>query len=382
MSQAPCSAALVTVAKFWTEDYPSLSARDKRMLIRRYALFLSEIIQAEPDLALPLPSDCCLTENQNGVTFACTVGLGRIRANQQPLSTLLAWFWLTSSRSERFRFLLVFGGPDKSLRSWDLAEIEKRALITLQEIWKRKVSEVHRGGAGFRVERQSGFRIWRRDDTTTASVLVDMMPDPDQAFEGARICKPGSRNHTGQVELAGGCYLLKRYNCRGWIYRFQNSMRPSRAVKNWDLMHHFLVRGIPVPDPYLCLEERCCRLLGRSYILMKFFSGETLRQLWPKLDERGCIDLVASLANLLGRMHRFGLLHGDLKWDNIMVQRDSRSMYIQLIDFDGARQVSYPTRKKADHDLRRFLYDLRGNDPTGLWESRFMRGWSTWLAHL
>lgn len=382
MSQAPCATASVTLAKFWAEDYPSLSAADKRKVIRDYALFLSEMKQAEPDLALPLPPDCCLTANQNGVTFACAARLGRIRAKQQPLATLLAWFWLTSSRSERFRFLLIFGGPDRSLRSWNLAKIEKEALVRLQEIWQREVDEVHRGGAGFRVERQSGFSVWRRDDSPTASILADLMPDPDQAFEGARICKHGSRNHTGLVTLAGGSCLLKRYNCRGWIYRIQNSLRPSRAVKNWDLMHHFLVRGIPVPDPCLCIEERCCRLLGRSYILMEYFSGESLRQLWPKLDERGCIDLVASLANLLGRMHRFGLLHGDLKWDNILVQRDSRSLRIQLIDFDGARSVKRPSQRHASKDLDRFLRDLRSNDPTGYWEARFMHGWSAWLANL
>ena len=382
MRQSPLQVPAVSVATFWAENYSALSARDKRELIGRYAQFLGELEQAAPDCALPLPPDCQLTTGRGLAAFSCARETIRKQTDLQLLAPLLAWFWVTSTRTERFRFLTIFSGPARSVRSWNLAEIEAAAFALLQKNWRLEVRAVHAGGDGYRFERKSGFTAWRQDSATAAAALVSLLPDPDQAYAGALICKPGSRNHTARVELTGQPYLLKRYNCRGWVYRLQNALRRSRAVKNWDLIHHFQLRGLPVPEPHLCLEERHFRLLERSYILMAFCSGETLRRQWPELPDEDRNTLIAALATLLGRMHRFALLHGDLKWDNIMVSRDQGRLRVKLVDFDGSRLLRHPCRRRAERDLRRFLRDLRGNDPTGFWERRFLRTWSSWLAHL
>ena len=382
MRQNLLPVSTVNVATFWVETYQGLPARDKRELIGQYAQFLSELARAEPSRVLPLPPDCRLTVNQGLATFSCNGKMARKRSDTQLLGPILAWFWIASSRAERFRFLARFSGPVKSVRSWNLAEVEAAAFSALQITWQCEVRDAHVGVNGYRVERQFGFTAWRKDEGAAAEALASLLPDPDLAYAGARICKPGSRNHTARVELKGHSYLLKRYNCRGWIYRLQNALRPSRAVKNWNLMHHFQLRGLPVPDPHLCLEERRCRLLGRSYILMDFCPGQTLRLQWPELQDPERKTLVAALATLLGRMHRFGLLHGDLKWNNIMVWRDNGRLRVILVDFDGSRQLRHPSRRQADRDLRRFLSDLRRYDPTGIWENRFMRAWSAWLAYL
>lgn len=382
MNQNLQSATSVAIDNFWAEEYPGLEARNKRELISRYALFLRSLASADPDQALPLPPDSCIAMTPDGAIFKCAVGAEWKRASQQQLAPLLAWFWVASSRTERFRFLRAFGGDDKPLRSWNLAVVEQAAFDSLRKIWSRKVRIARIGGVGYRVGQQSGFAVWFRDNMPTVTALNSLLPDPDQAFSGALICKAGSRNHTARVELVGDAYLLKRYNCRGLFYRLRNALRPSRAVKNWELLHHFQLRGISVPNPYLCIEERRNLLLGRSYVLMDFCLGETLRQMWPELAEQDREMLIASLSKLLGQMHRFGLLHGDLKWDNILVQRTVGSLRVKLIDFDGARLVQYPSLRRAEKDLRRFLRDLRDNDPSGHWEARFMSGWAAWLSHL
>jgi len=382
MNQNLQLAAPVGLSSFWAEEYPGLKAQDKRELIGRYALFLSALATADPDLALPLPPDSSIATTQDGAIFNCAVGLERRRASQQQLAPLLAWFWVSSSRTERFRFLRAFGGYDKPLRSWDLAAVEQAAFCSLRKIWLRKVHLARVGGIGYRVGQRSGFATWHRDDAPTVTALASLLPDPDQAFIGALICKAGSRNHTAQVGLAGDVYLLKRYNCLGWFYRLKNALRPSRAVKNWDMLHHFRLRGIPAPKPYLCMEERRSLLLGRSYVLMDFCPGETLRQLWPEFSEPDREMLIASLSTLLGHMHRFGILHGDLKWDNIMVQRVAGHLRVKIIDFDGARLVKRPSLRRAEKDLQRFLRDLRDNDPSGNWEARFIRSWAAWLSYL
>ncbi len=382
MNPAPCVAAPMTVAAYWCECYPHLAPQAKRRVINAYARFLAGMAEARPHGTLPLPSDCVVAGAPAMADFSCPGHPAQALAGTPLLAPLLAWFWLNSTRSERFRFLAAFGGPARTLRCWDLAAIEKAAWRRLEQSWSSRLSAVRRGGQGYLVERQSGFTIWRCAEAAVEAALDDLLPDPDQAYRDARVCKPGSRNHTARVRLAGQAYLLKRYNCRSLTYRLRNALRPSRALKNWILIHHFLVRGISVPRPGLCLEKRSCRLLGNSYILMEFCAGQTLRQVWPKLRSRECEALLAALAIQLGRMHRFGLLHGDLKWDNILIQRETGRFRVILIDFDGSRRVRQPARTLAGKDLRRFLRDLRSNDPSGGWETRFMRTWSALLSSL
>ena len=68
--------------------------------------------------------------------------------------------------------------------------------------------------------------------------------------------------------------------------------------------------------------------------------------------------LIEILGNLLGRMHSLGMIHGDLKWDNIMVKPGPLEQSIQFVDFDGSRILRHPNRGVARRDLERFLKDL------------------------
>ena len=139
--------------------------------------------------------------------------------------------------------------------------------------WHREAQQALGSNARFVREERYGFLILRQRTPAAEAALAFLLPDPDQAFDHARILKPGSRTHVGIVEIAGVRYVLKRYNCRGWGYRIQNAFRRSVAMRTWLVTWQYLVRGIPVPEPLLCLEERRFRLLGRAYILMEFIEN-------------------------------------------------------------------------------------------------------------
>lgn len=209
-------------------------------------------------------------------------------------------------------------------------------------------------------EYRCGFRIIRPQSGSSEEALAELLPNPDRIFEQAEIFKPGSRTHAGLVTLDGRRYFLKRYNCRGLIYRVQNAFRRSRAVRTWAATWGFVKRGLPVPQPLLCLEERSYRLLGRSYILMEFAAGkDRLVDILPKLDARSRHDLLGQLGTLLGGMHRLGCLHGDLKWSNILVGPNEKgNREVCLVDLDGSRILRTPNRRRGLRDLRRFRQDL------------------------
>lgn len=211
----------------------------------------------------------------------------------------------------------------------------------------------------FRTDVYDGFLVRRQDTVAAADAQLALFPDPDILLLSGVICKPGSRTHGALVEINGRRYFLKRYNCRGWLYRLQNVVRRSRAVYTWQLAWSFLQRGVPVPEPVLCLEERFWRLLGRSYVLMAVADGERLVDVWPTLTKERQAVILARIGRLLGNMHRQGCLHGDLKWGNILLDERFSEPKITLVDLDGGRQLYFPFRLLASRDLLRFLKDLR-----------------------
>lgn len=225
--------------------------------------------------------------------------------------------------------------------------------------WHRQALLSLRDGADFVRASRDGFLVLARRTPAAEAALAQLLPDPDRAYARATILKPGSRSHLGVIEVAGKPYVLKRYNCRGASYRLLNAVRRSRAVRTWLVGWEFLARGIPVPRPLICLEERNLRMLGRSYVLMELVRhAETLRNAWIAADRPAREGFIEFFGPFLGRMHGSGMIHGDLKWDNIMVGSETGAESVSLVDLDGSRALKKPSLTAARADLGRFLQDL------------------------
>ncbi|WP_306537216.1 lipopolysaccharide kinase InaA family protein [Geobacter sp.] len=242
--------------------------------------------------------------------------------------------------------------------------------------WHREARQALGSNARFVREERQGLLILRQRTPAAEAALAFLLPDPDQAFDHSHILKPGSRSHVGVVEIAGVRYVLKRYNCRGWGYRIGNAFRRSRAVRTWLATWQYLVRGIPVPEPLLCLEERRFRLLGRSYILMEFVENAvSLLERWKQLTDTEKVRFGEFFGTLLGTMHRVGMLHGDLKWNNIMVTNEPTLETVRLVDLDGSAASGGCNFPRARKDLNRFLKDLDREEGSVPLRNRVIEAW-------
>lgn len=207
-----------------------------------------------------------------------------------------------------------------------------------------------------------------------------MLADPDRLLEEGQIYKAGNTVRAARIELNGKSYFLKRFNCKGWSYRCKNAFRRSRAVRSWLVAWGFCLRSLPVAEPLICLEERRLRLLGRSYILFDFVEEtEPLARLWPRLDAAERRGLLTRLALLLGRLHLFGGLHGDLKWSNILV-RGQMGKELYLIDLDGSKIVGSGKPRAKRKDLKRFLVDLTKFQSGDIDKVLFLKCWERWSS--
>ncbi len=77
------------------------------------------------------------------------------------------------------------------------------------------------------------------------------------------------------------------------------------------------------------------------YIVMEKLKGVTLEYLAPKLDISSALNITLQLSRKIALLHKMGILHLDIKPDNIFI---SKSGKITLIDFENS-QILWKGRK-------------------------------------
>src|SRR5215203_2831579 len=86
---------------------------------------------------------------------------------------------------------------------------------------------------------------------------------------------------------------------------------------------------------------------GRHYIATEFIDGVTLRRkvAVSQLDTREILDIAVQVASALEEAHSAGIVHRDIKPDNIMVRRNG---YVKVLDFGLAKLTETVDRSPSD----------------------------------
>lgn len=80
----------------------------------------------------------------------------------------------------------------------------------------------------------------------------------------------------------------------------------------------------------------------------KLIPGENSGVDYTSLDFTVFGKLCLDIAELISKIHKAGVIHGDLKEKNILVQKKGEELIPYLIDFDSSYPSDYPLRKKKD----------------------------------
>ena len=93
---------------------------------------------------------------------------------------------------------------------------------------------------------------------------------------------------------------------------------------------------------------------GRFYFVMEFLDGKTLSSLISggPISLPLALDLTTQIAEALDVAHRAGVVHRDLKPDNVIVLARERGPFVKLVDFGIAKVVALsPDQKQTTHGV-------------------------------
>lgn len=123
-------------------------------------------------------------------------------------------------------------------------------------------------------------------------------------------------------------------------------IRTYRTVHEPQLMHEAKAAGVPTPLIYMVN-------VPKAAIVMEYIEGQQVKELLNKASERKRRELCVAIGELIGKLHRQGLIHGDLTTSNMILDGEGR---IVFVDFGlGEKNVEAEAQGVDLHLMKRAL---------------------------
>ncbi len=123
-------------------------------------------------------------------------------------------------------------------------------------------------------------------------------------------------------------------------------IRTYRTVHEPQLMHEAKKAGVPTPTIYMVD-------LAKKSIIMEYVEGKQVKRILNQLSAKERIELCRKIGILIGRLHKNGIIHGDLTTSNMILTSNGK---IYFVDFGlGEFSKELEARGVDLHLMRRAL---------------------------
>jgi serine/threonine protein kinase len=325
---------------------------------------------------------------------------------RQNLALLDHYFWLRSSRTDRYRFLKEYlqtrSEPPPRVGRF-ARDIEETTRLWAERLWRRWGRRCRSSNKYFEVFRgaRTGCVASRDLDPSEIEALLD---DPDLPLKGptATLLKNSRTTTVAETTMLVRGHpqpvIYKRFNRKKWLDPLLNLFRPSRAWRSWQAGQDLASRGIPTPqnlaflsrrrswksDPlfwFLPHETYLITVKQEGAVSLASYVREVLPGLPPEERRARIKSLTGSLAVLIRSLHERSISHRDLKASNILIELGSggRKDELSLIDLVGVRlQHPLPSTRRIQNLARLCLSLSSVPDRTRTDELKFLRLYLPW----
>ncbi len=161
-----------------------------------------------------------------------------------------------------------------------------------------------------------------------------------------RIVKAIGAGGMGEVYLAEDKNLGRKVAIK---------LLPSGLTKNSAHLHRFEQEArvaSSLNHPNILTIHEIGSQGGKQFIVMEFVEGETLRARLAKqrIKLLESLEVSIQVASALAAAHEAGIVHRDIKPDNIMLRADG---YVKVLDFGIAKLIEQPVTDSEDSTLIR-----------------------------
>ena len=123
-------------------------------------------------------------------------------------------------------------------------------------------------------------------------------------------------------------------------------IRSYRTIHEPRLMHEAKAAGVPTPLIYLVN-------VSKSSIVMEFVEGQQIKQVLNSVSKVERHDLCVKIGESIARLHKHGLIHGDLTTSNMIL---SPSGHVFFLDFGlGEKNIELEAQGVDLHLMKQAL---------------------------
>jgi len=180
-----------------------------------------------------------------------------------------------------------------------------------------------------------------------------------------KLARKGAEAHIYTGRWLGRPVVVKHRAPKAYRHpELDRAIRSRRAVREAQALHRAKEAGVPAPVVYL-IDRKTATLI------MEEVKGKRLKELLIE-EGRQAIWAFRQLGELIGRLHRAGLIHGDITTSNVIVAPDGS---LVLLDF-GLSEFSTDLEKRGVdlHLLKRVLESTHHEVAREAWEA-FLEGY-------
>ena len=162
-----------------------------------------------------------------------------------------------------------------------------------------------------------------------------------------RLIKKGAEASLFLADWHGRKVMMKRRLPKKYrLLELDEQIKTYRTIHEPQLIHE--AKGAGVPTPTIFLVD-----VKSATIIMEFIEGKQVKQLLSEVSKSERQHLCLKIGELIGRLHKNGIIHGDLTTSNMILNSEGK---IFFVDFGlGEKSKETEARGVDLHLMKRAL---------------------------